>query len=157
MVWFCLRYQTHRVNQMNELSRITQKSETMKLPRTIGITIILFMLGAVPACSQSETKPKGAAAPVPADLQAGEQKFVANCSTCHGVEGVGTTQGPPLVHKIYEPNHHGDAAFQRAAANGVKAHHWQFGDMPKIDAVKPDDVDQIVKYVRWLQKQAGIF
>jgi hypothetical protein len=28
--------------------------------------------------------------------------------------------------------------------------------MPKIDAVKPADVDQIVKYVRWLQRQAGI-
>jgi len=39
----------------------------------------------------------------------------------------------------------------------VKAHHWQFGDMPKIDAVSSDDVDRIVKYVRWLQKQGGIF
>jgi hypothetical protein len=29
--------------------------------------------------------------------------------------------------------------------------------MPKIDAVKPEEVDEIVKYVRWLQKQAGIF
>ena len=71
--------------------------------------------------------------------------------------GVGTSQGPPLVHKIYEPNHHGDAAFQRAAANGVKAHHWEFGNMPKIDAATPEDVEQIIKYVRWLQKQAGIF
>jgi hypothetical protein len=60
------------------------------------------------------------------------------------------------VHKVYEPNHHGDQAFQYAAANGVRSHHWQFGNMPKIDAVKPDGVDQIVKYVRWLQRQAGI-
>jgi len=28
--------------------------------------------------------------------------------------------------------------------------------MPKIDGVTPEDVDQIVKYVRWLQRQAGI-
>ena len=117
----------------------------------------MLMLSAAPACSQSETNPTGAAGPAPAELQGGEQKFAANCSACHGAGGIGTTQGPPLVHKVYEPNHHGDAAFQRAAANGVKAHHWQFGDMPKIDAVKPDDVEQIVKYVRWLQKQAGIF
>ena len=129
----------------------------MTTTQTIWIGLLLFTLGAVPACSQSETKPKGAAAPAPADLQVGEQKFVANCAVCHGAGGVGTTQGPPLVHKIYEPNHHGDAAFQKAAANGVKAHHWQFGDMPKIEAVKPDDVEQIVKYIRWLQKQAGIF
>jgi len=91
------------------------------------------------------------------DLQAGEAKFNANCSVCHGQQGTGTAQGPPLVHKIYEPNHHGDPAFQRAAASGVRAHHWEFGNMPKIDGVTPADVDQIIQYVRWLQKQAGIF
>jgi len=119
----------------------------------------MLVLGAAPACSQNGVEPKGTGAvtSAPAELREGEQKFNANCSTCHGIGGVGTTQGPPFLHKVYEPNHHGDAAFQRAAANGVKAHHWQFGDMPKIDAVKQDDVDQIIKYVRWLQKQAGIF
>jgi len=93
---------------------------------------------------------------MPAELQQGEAAFMANCARCHGERGIGTAQGPPLVHKIYEPNHHGDPAFQRAAANGVRAHHWQFGDMPKIDGVTPDDVDQIIKYIRWLQRQAGI-
>jgi len=92
----------------------------------------------------------------PAEFQAGETKFKTNCAACHGEHGIGTIQGPPLVHKIYEPNHHGDAAFQRAAANGVRAHHWNFGNMPKIESVTPQDVDQITKYVRWLQRQAGI-
>jgi len=98
-----------------------------------------------------------AAGPTPVDMQAGEAKFLANCAACHGQAGVGTAQGPPLVHKIYEPNHHGDAAFQRAVANGVRAHHWEFGNMPKLDSVTPADVEQIVQYVRWLQRQAGIF
>ena len=89
-------------------------------------------------------------------MQAGEAKFNANCSACHGPQGTGTQQGPPLVHKIYEPNHHGDAAFLRAAEFGVKAHHWEFGNMPKIDTVTPADVEQITHYVRWLQRQAGI-
>lgn len=93
---------------------------------------------------------------VPAEFQAGEAKFKANCARCHGDGGAGTNQGPPLVHKIYEPSHHGDPAFQRAAANGVRAHHWQFGDMPRIETVTPADVEQIVAYVRWLQRQAGI-
>ena len=129
----------------------------MRTPQTLWISLVALLLSAAPACSQSEPSPQGAAGPAPAELRDGEQKFTANCSACHGAGGVGTKQGPPLVHKVYEPNHHGDVAFLRAAANGVKAHHWQFGDMPKIDAVKPDDVEQIVKYVRWLQKQAGIF
>ncbi len=130
----------------------------MKVSQAVWMSVLGLALGAAPACSQSESPSQpAAAAAVPADLQSGEQKFTANCSACHGVGGVGTKQGPPLVHKIYEPNHHGDAAFQRAAANGVQSHHWEFGNMPKIPNVTPSDVDQIVKYVRWLQKQAGIF
>lgn len=119
--------------------------------RWIGLIsgLLLVWLVAGEACAKQE-------AVVPAEFQTGETKFKANCAKCHGERGIGTSQGPPLVHKIYEPNHHGDAAFQRAAANGVRAHHWQFGDMPKIDGVMPDDVDQIIKYVRWLQRQAGI-
>jgi cytochrome c len=106
----------------------------------------------VPAIGSSESKPA-----VPAELRPGETLFNNNCARCHGERGTGTSNGPPLVHKIYEPNHHGDAAFQRAAALGVRAHHWQFGDMPKIPGVMSADVDQIVAYVRWLQRQAGIF
>ncbi len=94
--------------------------------------------------------------PVPAEFQEGDAKFHANCARCHGPRGSGTDKGPPLVHKIYEPNHHGDQAFQLAAANGVRAHHWNFGNMPKIEGVTPEDVRQITQYVRWLQRQAGI-
>ncbi|MBM4121998.1 MAG: cytochrome c [Nitrospira sp.] len=111
--------------------------------------LLLLWLATGEACARQE-------AGMPAELQQGEAAFTANCARCHGERGIGTTQGPPLVHKIYEPNHHGDPAFQRAAANGVRAHHWQFGDMPKIDGVTPDDVDQVIKYIRWLQRQAGI-
>jgi mono/diheme cytochrome c family protein len=121
----------------------------------------LLMVAAVlmvcAACDSSQPKPAVSGGTLPAELQSGEAKFNANCAVCHGQQGVGTNQGPPLVHKIYEPNHHGDPAFQMAAANGVKAHHWEFGNMPRIDAVSREDVDQIIKYVRWLQKQAGIF
>ena len=95
--------------------------------------------------------------PLPAELKEGEAKFNKFCSRCHGRQGTGTDNGPPLVHKIYEPNHHADMAFQRAAAQGVRAHHWKFGNMPKIEGVVPEDVTQIIGYVRWLQRQAGIF
>jgi mono/diheme cytochrome c family protein len=106
------------------------------------------------ACGQDVAMQE--AAPVPAEFRSGEVKFNANCARCHGERAGGTAQGPPLVHKIYEPNHHGDPAFQRAVANGVRAHHWKFGDMPRIDGVTPEDVEQITRYVRWLQRQAGI-
>ncbi len=96
-------------------------------------------------------------AEIPTELAAGEGAFNTYCARCHGAQASGTNQGPPLVHKVYEPNHHGDAAFYRAAAQGVRAHHWQFGNMPKIDGVTEEEVTHIIRYVRWLQRQAGIF
>ena len=122
----------------------------------LQIGVWLLGMGLLVACDSSEPKPAVGGGPVPVEFQAGETIFNANCAACHGKQAAGTDHGPPLVHKIYEPNHHGDPAFQRAASDGVKAHHWQFGNMPKVDAVTPKDVDQIVKYVRWLQRQAGI-
>jgi cytochrome c2 len=109
------------------------------------------------APASSPTILASAAKPLPAELEEGEAKFNNFCSRCHGPQGQGTKNGPPLVHKIYEPNHHADMAFQRAAAQGVRAHHWKFGDMPKIEGVVPEDVSQIIAYIRWLQRQAGIF
>jgi mono/diheme cytochrome c family protein len=124
-----------------------------RLPILVGT----IALAAFVACDSSQPKPAVGQGTLPPELQAGEAKFNANCSACHGQQGKGTQVGPPLVHKIYEPNHHGDAAFQRAAAVGVKAHHWEFGNMPKIDTVTTADVDEIIRYIRWQQRQAGIF
>ncbi|MCB1481929.1 MAG: cytochrome c [Rhodobiaceae bacterium] len=91
------------------------------------------------------------------DAQAGKALFDANCAECHGTNASGTNAGPPLVHKIYEPNHHGDMAFLLAAKQGVRAHHWPFGDMPPVPGVSEQDVGRIVAYVRTLQKANGIF
>ena len=118
----------------------------------LGMTLGLSTMG----CDSSQPKSAVSAGAVPAEFQAGEAKFNTHCAACHGPQASGTQQGPPLVHKIYEPNHHGDAAFLRAAEFGVKAHHWEFGNMPKIEAVSAADVEQIIGYVRWLQRQAGI-
>lgn len=77
------------------------------------------------------------------------------CSSCHGTNGAGTNQGPPFLHRYYLPGHHGDRAFQSAVTNGVRAHHWNFGDMPPIDGVSDQYVQMIVEYVRALQRANG--
>lgn len=87
----------------------------------------------------------------------GSVAFDMNCSACHGRNAVGTDKGPPLVHKIYEPNHHGDLAFYLAVDNGVRAHHWPFGNMPRIENVSKKDIASIVAYIRELQRANGIF
>ena len=92
-----------------------------------------------------------------AEAAAGAALFERNCATCHGRNAAGSDQGPSLVHRIYEPNHHGDAAFRLAARNGVRAHHWRFGDMPPVDGVSDVDVAKITRYVRELQQENGIY
>jgi mono/diheme cytochrome c family protein len=98
---------------------------------------------------------------VPAELSAnaqiGKQVFDGVCAACHGANAAGQNGvAPPLVHKIYEPSHHGDASFLLAAKNGVRAHHWQFGNMPPIEGLTDGDVKMIVAYVRELQRANGI-
>jgi mono/diheme cytochrome c family protein len=93
---------------------------------------------------------------VPAEHGAGRELFDAHCIECHGAMGLGTEQGPPLVHTVYRPLHHGDEAFQIAVSRGVRAHHWRFGDMPAIPGLTRADVEAVVGYVRWLQRTAGI-
>ena len=92
-----------------------------------------------------------------ANAKIGQVAFEAKCALCHGANAAGQDGvAPPLVHKIYEPSHHGDAAFLLAAKNGVRAHHWRFGNMPAVDGVTDGDVKMIVAYVRELQRANGI-
>ena len=86
----------------------------------------------------------------------GETLFNANCVACHGANAAGSDKGPPLVHKIYEPSHHGDASFLSAVRIGVRSHHWTFGDMPAQPQVRDGEVERIVTYVRTLQRSNGI-
>ena len=90
--------------------------------------------------------------------QIGKIAFQSNCLACHGENAVGQKGvAPPLIHKIYEPSHHGDESFQRAVAVGVRAHHWKFGNMPAVEGLTRGDVKAIIAYVRELQEANGIF
>ncbi len=87
----------------------------------------------------------------------GEAIFNQKCAVCHGPRAVGSPQGPPLVHKYYEPGHHSDMAFVLAVRRGVRAHHWRFGNMPPVPGLSDADVRAVIDYVRALQRANGIF
>ncbi len=86
----------------------------------------------------------------------GAPVFARNCAACHGDNGAGSESGPPLVHVIYEPNHHGDGSFYMAVAKGVRAHHWRFGNMMPVDGVSETEVRAIIAYIRTLQRANGV-
>ncbi len=92
-----------------------------------------------------------------ADAQIGKQVFEAKCAACHGENAAGQNGvAPPLVHKIYEPGHHADMAFVLAVQNGVRSHHWRFGNMPSVAGLTQGDVKLITRYIRELQQANGI-
>ncbi|MFV2007078.1 MAG: cytochrome c [Longimicrobiales bacterium] len=125
----------------------------------LGAVLALVILNA--ACAPAPEGPDPAvlavvAARSPAEFQEGKGLYAAYCATCHGENGGGSVVGPPLVHRIYRPSHHADAAFLFAVKNGVRAHHWRFGDMAPVPGLDVAANGLIVAYVRWLQVESGI-
>lgn len=82
--------------------------------------------------------------------------FDTHCANCHGKHASGNDSGPPLIHRIYEPSHHSDASFYSAVKNGVRQHHWVFGNMPPVEEVSRAEVTLILTYLRELQRANGI-
>lgn len=122
-----------------------------RLRRALPVVLIVLIGSIAAACGEPAPRGEGAADPT-----RGESLFAAHCAVCHGPLGDGTDQGPPLVHVVYEPGHHGDEAFQIAVSRGVAPHHWNFGPMEPIEGLDRQDVADITAYVRELQREAGI-
>lgn len=112
---------------------------------TLGMWVVLGACGS----TAEQTAP-------PANLiESGAGVYAANCAQCHGEDLRGTEQGPSFLSQVYEPSHHSDPAFQLAVVRGVPAHHWDFGPMPPIPDLEPDEVDAIVAFVRDRQQTDG--
>lgn len=143
------------------------------MTRNIVILLIIALIGGVyfwlsnnneqDAKISDGTKPNSALVSVTLPEQLsdnaiiGKRIFEAKCASCHGRNAAGQKGvAPPLIHKIYEPSHHGDESFQRAVALGVRAHHWPFGNMPPVDGLTRAEVSTIITYVRELQRTNGI-
>jgi mono/diheme cytochrome c family protein len=126
-----------------------------RLLRTGSVAWALLAIGCSGGIDEG-TRAALVAAVVPAEHRAGRDLFDVHCAVCHGPAATGTAVGPPLVHPVYRPRHHGDEAFQLAVTQGVRAHHWRYGDMAPVPDLDRDDVASIIRYVRWLQRSAGI-
>ena len=88
-------------------------------------------------------------------VTAGEPLYQSSCAECHGSDLRGTDKGPSHLSVVYEPNHHGDAAFILAVRNGVRQHHWPFGDMEPVPGLSNEDLAAIIAYVRENQRISG--
>ena len=121
--------------------------------RLMRVTVLLALPGLVAAQGMKIPRPSPGLMP---NAATGKPLFEKHCGGCHGVDLRGSDKGPPLLHRIYEPSHHSDIAFQMAVANGTRQHHWKFGDMAPVPGVSPDEVAHITAWVRAAQRKVGI-
>lgn len=150
----------------------------MKITKTSGVVLAVALAGAtawlfarnLPDSSPNKAVGSATATPgaalvevnLPATLSAqaatGKTYYDAVCASCHGANAAGQDGiAPPLVHKIYEPSHHGDAAFLVAVRNGARQHHWSYGSMLPVEQKLTDgEIAAIILYVRELQRENGI-
>jgi mono/diheme cytochrome c family protein len=94
---------------------------------------------------------------IPFQMGQGQLLYDENCSSCHGIDLTGSDKGPPLLHAFYKPSHHGDKAFYRAALQGARQHHWEFGDMPPVVGMTQKKMDKVLPYVRYYQQQKKLY
>lgn len=133
-----------------------ESGQVTRLHAGAPLVAVVLAVGVASGCGGSDALQRETSLMRPADVAAGERAYNLTCAECHGPAGRGTSTGPPLVHRIYEPSHHSDASFLFAVRRGVPAHHWGFGDMPEQPDVTDADVANIVAYARQLQDAAGI-
>lgn len=90
-------------------------------------------------------------------LNLGKMNYDAYCASCHGKTAGGTDAGPTFISRIYHPGHHGDRAFMVAPRQGVRAHHWPFGDMKPVPGMTDRQILSILGYIRAVQKANDVF
>ena len=114
--------------------------------------LILVLL--LVACGSSGTSEATVSAQDPDLVAEGDTLYQAQCAECHGMDVRGTDEGPSLLSVVYEPGHHSDQAFVLAALQGVRTHHWDFGNMAPV-ALEDGDIEAIIAFVRETQRVEG--
>ncbi len=131
----------------------------MNQQSVVGLAIIFTAVAialTISCGASNQVEPATGAAGAETATYSGEESFQNRCAVCHGQQAEGAATGPPLINRLYEIGHHPNFSFHNAVNKGVTAHHWNFGDMPPIPNVPPEEIDAIICHVRDLQRAEGI-
>jgi len=90
---------------------------------------------------------------VPAEFQAGQNLFHRVCSNCHGSDAMGgETKAPKLIDAEFLPPDFTDDDIRDTIINGSSS-----GKMPPQRAsFSAEQISQIIAYLRYSQKAAGL-
>lgn len=146
---------TRQQSQTADAYIVGRRRRIWPTARNLVVAVAVVVTAACSGTTAADSNATEPSVPPPELIATGDQLYQANCASCHGSDLRGTDQGPSHLSIVYEPSHHGDFAFQLAVSDGVRQHHWPFGDMAPVPGLSTDDVDAIVAFVRDQQRIHG--
>ena len=107
--------------------------------------LIIFFTLFVFACAPKPT------VEVPETYKKGQEYFHRVCSNCHGSDAMGKhTKAPRLIDEEYLSNNFSDDDIRETVLNGTDK-------MPsQKKSVTSEEITEIIKYLRYSQKSAGL-
>jgi len=109
------------------------------------IFLVAVILIALTSCSPKPT------IKVPAEFESGQNNFHRVCANCHGVDALGKqTRAPGLIDLEYFSENFSDEEMYKQIIEGSDKMR------PQRSKVSDPEVSEIIKYLRYSQKAAGI-
>ena len=109
---------------------------------------ILLILGTFLGMSSCAPKPT---IEVPEPYKIGQKAFHKICSNCHGSDAMGKhTQAPRLIDQEYLASNFSDEDIRETILNGTDKMPSQRKNVSK------EEIPEIIKYLRYSQKAAGL-
>jgi mono/diheme cytochrome c family protein len=110
---------------------------------------ILFILLAATLITACTVKPKNK---VPGEYIAGQAKFHEVCANCHGPDAMGGNKAPKLIQRKFITSNYSNKRIARTIINGSSS-----AAMPSQKRkVSEEEIHEIIKYLRYSQKDAGL-
>ena len=109
------------------------------------IFLVAVILIALTSCSPKPT------IKVPAEFESGQNNFHRVCANCHGVDALGKqTRAPGLIDPEYFSENFSDEEMYKQIIEGSDKMR------PQRSKVSDPEVSEIIKYLRYSQKAAGL-
>jgi len=109
------------------------------------IFLVAVILIALTSCSPKPT------IKVPAEFESGQNHFHRVCANCHGADALGKqTRAPGLIDPEYFSENFSDEEMYKQIIEGSDKMR------PQRSKVSDPEVAEIIKYLRYSQKAAGI-
>ncbi len=116
------------------------------MKRNVPTLLILFLAILASACAVEPRKK------VPEQFLGGQAKFHEVCANCHGPDALGGNRAPNLIQERFSPSNYSNESFTGIIINGSSS-----GAMPSQKGrVSEKEIRAIIKYIRYVQQEAGL-